>query len=71
MTTRQRKFIGVLLVLITLVAYAVVAVTLGDALLGGAPQPVQLLYFAVAGLGWVVPAGFIIRWMQRPDEDDT
>jgi hypothetical protein len=27
----------------------------------------QLAFFIVAGLAWVVPAGVLIRWMQRPD----
>jgi hypothetical protein len=29
---------------------------------------VQLLYYAVAGLVWVVPIAFLIRWMSRPDD---
>jgi hypothetical protein len=28
---------------------------------------VVLLYYAVAGLGWVLPAMPIVAWMQRPD----
>ncbi|MHA1133725.1 MAG: DUF2842 domain-containing protein [Alphaproteobacteria bacterium] len=27
----------------------------------------QAAYFLVAGLLWVIPAGLLIRWMQRPD----
>jgi hypothetical protein len=27
----------------------------------------QLAYFVVAGLLWVIPAGLLIRWMQRSD----
>jgi hypothetical protein len=32
-----------------------------------APQWVQFAYFVTAGLAWVIPAGLLIRWMQRPD----
>lgn len=68
MTVRQRKFVGVLLVLATLVVYAVLAVSLGDLFLPALPVWAQLVYYAVAGIGWAVPAAFVIRWMQRPDE---
>jgi hypothetical protein len=27
----------------------------------------QFAYFLAAGLLWVIPAGLLIRWMQRPD----
>jgi hypothetical protein len=27
----------------------------------------QVIYFFVAGLAWTIPAGLLIRWMQRPD----
>ena len=50
--------------------YALIAMTVGAAKLPGTSLLVQTLYYAVAGLIWVVPAGFIINWMQRPDPDD-
>ncbi len=46
--------------------YALVAMTVGAAKLPGTSLVVQTLYFAVAGLIWVIPAGLIIMWMQRP-----
>jgi hypothetical protein len=27
----------------------------------------ELGYYAVAGLLWALPAGWLISWMQRPD----
>jgi hypothetical protein len=50
--------------------YALIAMTIGAAKLPGTSLLVQTLYYAVAGLIWVVPAGLIIKWMQRPDPDD-
>ena len=70
MTLRQRKFVGVLLVLFVLVAYAVLAVSLADVMLTGTPTWLQIVYYAVAGIGWAVPAGIVIRWMQRPDDSE-
>jgi uncharacterized membrane protein len=32
-----------------------------------APHWAQLAYFLIAGLLWVLPAGLLIRWMQRPE----
>jgi len=26
-----------------------------------------IAFFLTAGLAWVIPAGLLIRWMQRPD----
>lgn len=68
MTQRQRKFAGVLIVLGVLVAYAVVVVSFGDMVLSAAPQWLRIVYLALAGVLWAVPAGFVIRWMQRPDD---
>jgi hypothetical protein len=28
---------------------------------------IEVIYYAVAGLGWVLPAMPLIRWMSRPD----
>ena len=50
--------------------YALIAMTVGAAKLPGTSLLVQTLYYAVAGLIWILPAGLIIRWMQRPDPDE-
>lgn len=62
-----RKLIGAVLLVLFVPAYALVAMTIGAARLPGTSILVQTLYFAVAGLIWVIPAGLIIQWMQRPD----
>ncbi len=62
-----RKLIGAVLLLVFVTFYALVAMTIGAARLPGTSAWVQTAYFAVAGLIWVIPAGLIIKWMQRPD----
>jgi hypothetical protein len=62
-----RKLIGAVLLLVFVLFYALVAMTIGAARLPGTSAFVQTVYFAVAGLIWVIPAGLIIKWMQRPD----
>ena len=62
-----RKLIGAALLLVFVTVYALVAMTIGAARLPGTSIWVQTAYYAVAGLFWVIPAGLIIKWMQRPD----
>lgn len=58
-----------MLLLVFVPFYALVAMTIGAAKLPGTSTVVQTVYYAIAGLIWVVPAGLIIKWMQRPDAD--
>jgi hypothetical protein len=67
MPQRLRKLIGTVLLVAFVTAYIVVAVTIGDFRIRDASWPIQAIYFLVAGLAWVLPAGLIIRWMQRPE----
>lgn len=67
MTQSTRKLIGTVLTLLVLVLYVALATALYVTFLTGAPQLALLAYFAVAGLCWAIPVGFIIRWMVRPD----
>jgi hypothetical protein len=67
MTQRQRKFAGVLLLLASIVVYAWAADAIYQNWLSAAPGLVALVYFALAGIGWFVPAAWIIRWMARPN----
>jgi hypothetical protein len=66
MSVKLRKLIGATALLVFIPAYALVTVTIAVARLPGTSVVTQTLYFAVAGLLWVVPAGLIIRWMLRP-----
>ena len=66
MPVRLRKFIGMLLIVALVVVYALVATTIASALLGASPWYIHLLYFFLTGLLWIVPAMFIIRWMEKP-----
>ena len=67
MTQSNRKLVGVVLTLIVLIVYVGLATAIYVAFLTGLDQWVLLIYFAVAGLAWAIPIGFIIRWMARPD----
>lgn len=67
MTVRTRKLIGTVVLLVFLVIYTWIAVAIGAGRITEAPGYAQFAYFLVAGLLWVLPAGLLVRWMQRPD----
>ena len=60
--TRTKKFIGIFFILGLVLIYSVVAVTLAG-MMSTAHWSVHLLFFAVSGIGWIVPAMGIIKWM--------
>ena len=68
MHARTRKLVGTIVLLVFLAVYAWLAVVIGAGRITLASHWAQLAYFVAAGLLWVVPAGLLIRWMQRPDE---
>jgi hypothetical protein len=67
MSNRTRKLLGTIVLLLSLALYATLAAMIGSGRIARAPQWVQFAFFLTAGLAWVIPAGLLIRWMQRPD----
>ena len=67
MTQSTRKLLGTVLTLVVLVLYACLATAIYNSFLVGAPAPLLLAYFAVAGLLWAVPIMYVIRWMAKPN----
>lgn len=45
--------------------YIAVAMVVGAVYFTAAHPIVQIVYFAVAGLAWTIPAALIIKWMRR------
>lgn len=67
MRVRSRKLFGTIVLLLLLAVYATIAAVIGSGRIALAPQWVQFAFFLTTGLAWVIPAGLLIRWMQRPD----
>ena len=67
MPIRLRKLIGAvaLIVLVTMWALIAMALALFPAI--KANHAIEVIYYVVAGLAWVLPAMPLIRWMMRPD----
>ncbi len=62
-----RKFIGMVLLLILLCFYALLVVAMGASTWFPQNGFVEFIFYLIFGLGWCLPAGLIIWWMQRPD----
>lgn len=70
MSARLRKFVGLIVGLVGLVVYALAAVLLGG-WIGQFSYVVELIWYVVAGVLWVPPAGRLVRWMQALDPQLT
>ena len=67
MPVRLRKFIGAILLITLVVTWALVAMALAQAPVIKANGVIEVIYYVVAGLAWVLPAMPLVRWMVRPD----
>ena len=67
MNMRTRKLVGTVALLVFLAAYAFLATAAAGFLQVSGSKVVELVYYIVGGLAWVVPAALLVRWMQKPD----
>ena len=67
MPIRLRKLIGAVALIALVVTWALVAMALAQAPAIKANGVIEVIYYVLAGLGWVLPAMPLIRWMSRPD----
>ena len=66
-----RKFVGMVVLVVFVIVYAFTAMVIGDLKLQQASNLVRFIYFAIAGLLWVIPAGAIIWWMEKGGRNRT
>jgi hypothetical protein len=64
---RLRKLIGTVLMIMLVLVWALGAMALAQGRVTELPGYLQFVAYVVLGLGWVVPAGLIIRWMLKGD----
>jgi Protein of unknown function (DUF2842) len=66
MPPRTRKLVGAILLLIVIAIYSLLAMAAAIILqVNEANKTVELIYYVTAGLLWVLPAGWVIKWMQK------
>jgi membrane protein implicated in regulation of membrane protease activity len=59
-----RKPAGIFLILVLIASWAGLVGKLADRL-PSMPWPLKALFFAVAGLVWILPLRPLLRWMER------
>jgi hypothetical protein len=65
MPIRLRKFIGAVVLIVLVLGWALIAMAVAQFPVIKANAWVETLYYVVAGLGWVLPAMPLVRWMLR------
>jgi hypothetical protein len=67
MPIRLRKLIGAFALIALVVIWALVAMALAQAPAIKANGLVEVIYYVVAGIGWVLPGMLLVRWMSKPN----
>ena len=67
MRIRTRKLIGAFALIALVTVWSLVAMALAQSALTDINGFVATIYYVVAGLGWVLPAMLLVKWMARPD----
>jgi hypothetical protein len=67
MTIRTRKLIGTVLMIVLVMGWAFFFMSLAQGRIADANRAWQFGYYVLAGVGWVIPAALLIKWMSRPD----
>jgi uncharacterized protein DUF2842 len=69
MPIRIRKLIGAVALIALVIVWSLLAMAIAQPVLASANHVVEALYYVVAGLGWVLPAMPLVKWMSRPDQE--
>ena len=69
MRARTRKLVGTILLLLVLTSYSLAVMLAAAAVRPTGGKIVELVFYAVAGLAWVIPAGILIKWMYAAPPD--
>ena len=67
MTIRNRKLVGTFGLLALVIVWSLLGMAIAQAPWLAASKLAQVIFYVVAGLGWVLPAMPLISWMSRPD----
>lgn len=66
MPIRLRKFIGAVALFVLVTTWALVAMALAQAPAIHDNTIASIAYYVIAGMGWVLPAMPLVRWMSAP-----
>jgi hypothetical protein len=66
MPIRLRKLIGAVALILLVVSWALIAMALAQSPLIKENGLIEVMYYVLAGLAWVLPAMPLVSWMSRP-----
>ena len=66
MRLRSRKFVGAIALFVLVIVWALVGMALAQSSAIRDNSVASVVYYIVAGLGWVIPAMPLVRWMSGP-----
>jgi hypothetical protein len=67
MRIRTRKLIGTIALFSLAIVWSLLAMALAQSVLTSISGFTAVIYYVIAGLGWVLPAMPIVSWMSKPD----
>jgi Protein of unknown function (DUF2842) len=70
MRATHRRAVGMIVTLLVLMVYVFFAASVGG-LFADKHWTAQIAFFAVAGMGWVIPLYPVFKWMRVPDPEDA
>lgn len=66
MTPRHRKLIGAVLLLALVIIWSLAGVAVAQAPALKESRLLAFAFYVIAGMGWVLPAMPLIKWMSQP-----
>jgi hypothetical protein len=69
MNNKIKKLVGTILLVALVVIYALAATTFATYRLAESSAWVHLAFFALSGMLWVLPAMWLISWMERKPKE--
>ncbi|MFL6688895.1 MAG: DUF2842 domain-containing protein [Alphaproteobacteria bacterium] len=66
---RTKKLIGLAVILAWLPIYILLGWSVGLRILPHAGIVMKFVYYAIAGISWIIPIGLMLPWMARDPRD--
>ncbi|MFN8946801.1 MAG: DUF2842 domain-containing protein [Alphaproteobacteria bacterium] len=67
---RVKKFLGVFILIGFIAIYSLLVMRVAVDVLPQARGFAEFVFYAVAGMAWVVPVRYLILWMNKPGRKD-
>ena len=67
MPIRLRKLIGAVALIVLVTIWSLIAMALAQLPVIKANGLLEVIYYVLAGLGWVLPGVLLVKWMSRAD----